>query len=225
MADKAPVIHHFDKLYGVETSSRASLADLEIDSSRVAYGVNYSPITPGRFKAAMDSLRIEHNKFDFIDLGSGKGRALLLAAELPFQKIVGVEFSSQLHQTALRNIARFTGPQQCSRISSVLADAAEYDFPNRPLVVFLYNPFVGKVMVRVLSNLERSLRDCPREAFVVYVNPIMHDELKNSSYLKEIVTSTLHRVYKSVIPTSDANTGLAASLRGDTSFAGSDIQR
>jgi SAM-dependent methyltransferase len=203
MGAESPVIHPFDELYDVETSSHASLIDLEIDSKHVAFGSKYGPVTPGRFKAAIDSLRIQHNRFVFIDLGSGKGRALLLAAELPFKKIVGVEFSSQLHKIALRNINRFTGPKQCQDIRAVLTDAAEFEFPNEPLVIFLYNPFVGEVMVRVLQNLERSLRDCPREAFLLYVNPTMYRTFENSSYLKEIVAHPLHRVYESTLLESD----------------------
>ena len=31
----------------------------------------------------------------FLDLGAGKGRALLLASQFPFKRIVGVEFSIQ----------------------------------------------------------------------------------------------------------------------------------
>ncbi|MBZ5489392.1 MAG: class I SAM-dependent methyltransferase [Acidobacteriia bacterium] len=46
--------------------------------------------------------------FTFIDLGSGKGRALLMAAQYGFKRIIGVEFMPELHRVAQENIRKYT---------------------------------------------------------------------------------------------------------------------
>ena len=44
-------------------------------------GVNYTGIDPARFWMALLSVELKHEDFTFIDFGSGKGRALLMASE------------------------------------------------------------------------------------------------------------------------------------------------
>ena len=40
--------------------------------------------------------KINLQEFAFIDIGSGKGRALLLASQYPFQRILGIELLAEL---------------------------------------------------------------------------------------------------------------------------------
>src|SRR6185436_12939628 len=99
----------FDQQFGTETSIHIPLSELDIQSPNYAFGVEYSPVMPSRLQAAIECLQIDHARFTFVDLGSGKGRGLLLAAAWPFRRVLGVEFSKDLHETALRNIACFSG--------------------------------------------------------------------------------------------------------------------
>jgi len=46
-------------------------------------------------------------------------------------------------------------------------DAAEYEFPQGPLIVYLYNPFDAAVMSPVAQKLRRHEGDL----WVIYVNP------------------------------------------------------
>jgi hypothetical protein len=55
--------------------------------------------------------------YTFIDMGSGKGRMLLLAAEPPFRRIIGVEFASDLDALARSNVKTYRNPK-----ASVLSD-------------------------------------------------------------------------------------------------------
>lgn len=106
--------------------------------------------------------------FTFIDLGSGKGRVLLMAAGYPFRRIVGVELLPELLQIAHENLSRLLDPV---RIELVLDDARNFQFPNEPLVVFLFNPFPVYVLRSVMSNLERSMAAAPRPVYLVLHNP------------------------------------------------------
>jgi hypothetical protein len=113
----------------------------------------------------------------FIDLGSGKGRALLLAAMYPFAGIVGVEVQPSLDAIARSNIERFANPaQHCHRIESLCADAREYAFPSGNLVLYLFNPFPDYVLREVLANLVASARSIPRSIVVLYNAPFEQQE-------------------------------------------------
>jgi hypothetical protein len=120
----------------------------------------------------LDSIPLQPNTFAFIDLGSGKGRALLVASELPFAKIVGIELSHELHRIAEQNLGRYrSASQRCTRFSLHCMNAIEYTFGPEPLVLFLSNPFGRETIRRVLASLETSLVAMPRDAYLVYINP------------------------------------------------------
>jgi SAM-dependent methyltransferase len=100
----------------------------------------------------------------FIDLGCGKGRALLVAAKLGFKQVIGVEFAHELAETAKKNL-------EILGITNAVvehADAAEYHFPSGDIVVYLYNPFHKEVLQKVIENLKRSL---PKKVYVIYGIP------------------------------------------------------
>ena len=107
--------------------------------------------------------------FTFIDLGSGKGRVLLMASEYPLRKIIGVEFMPELHRTAQENIAKHASePQQCRQVRSMSMDARDFEFPDGPLIVYLFNPFSKATFVAVLENLRQSIEQAPRPVYVAY---------------------------------------------------------
>jgi SAM-dependent methyltransferase len=134
----------------------------------------YQATDPALFREMMASLPIEFDKFTFVDLGSGKGRTLLLASEYPFRRIVGVELIAELHRAAEENIRLYrSATQRCSQIEAVCADACEFVLPATPLVLYLFNPLPEVGLQRVLRNLERSLEQSPRPGWIVYHNPAM----------------------------------------------------
>ena len=96
--------------------------------------------------------------YTFIDLGSGMGRAVFVASEFPFRRIVGVEITPELHAIAARNLRRYRGRQQCRDIHLVQLDALCYE-PAGEETMFSFNfPFREAFMTRVVGNIERSLR-------------------------------------------------------------------
>lgn len=107
--------------------------------------------------------------FTFIDLGSGKGRVVLMASDYPFRKIVGVEFMPQLHRAAQRNISGYSSDrQQCQKIETLCMDARDFEFPDGPLVVYLFNPFSEATFALIVENLRRSVEESPRPIYVAY---------------------------------------------------------
>jgi SAM-dependent methyltransferase len=171
-----PETSPFDREHGVETDGELDgwvyLSDLEIPSSNWIHGTNYAAIEPEQFRAILSSLALRFQDFVFVDFGSGKGRALLLASEFPFKKIVGIEFSPELHAVAQRNIAKYNLAQRrCASVESVYMDFLEFPLPLEPSVFFLFDPCDAFVLGKLMAKVTESLRAHPRELYLVYVSP------------------------------------------------------
>jgi len=178
----------FDAAYGVETDEdaggRTYLSDLEISSPNWIYGVDYIAIEPERFRAAMSQLKIRFEDFAFVDFGSGKGRALLLAAEFPFRRIVGIEFAPELHAIAQRNIRSYVNPKQrCASIESICADFSACEPPDGPCILYFYNPCERRVLAKTLENIRASLEKQPRTIYLLYVAPSHEGAVRSADFL------------------------------------------
>jgi SAM-dependent methyltransferase len=188
---------HFDEVYGTRTEGKTYPWQLsEFDANRIPTDAcPYEALSSGRLREIIASLPICPADFTFIDLGSGKGRALLVACEFSFKRIVGVEISRELSDIAKLNIARFssmTGHQRSIELRCI--DATHYEFQNEPSLVFLFNPFGKPTFDAVISGLEVSLRANPRPLFVVYANPQHEARLASSDFIKCLKTG------KSLLP-------------------------
>lgn len=180
--------HPFDLEHGVDTSGLIWGENLASGSRNDAWNTAYYGIAPSVFRAVMAQLPAElRSGATFIDIGSGKGRAAMLASQYSFEKVIGVEIAPDLHRIATENVARFIPKgTDCAPVELMLADAAAYTFPAGPLVVYLYHPFCRPVLERVLRNLGQSLADQPREAAVVYINLELRDVLDRAVFLKRV---------------------------------------
>ncbi|OBQ64457.1 hypothetical protein A9K72_16905 [Mesorhizobium loti] len=159
----------WDRRHGVDTAGSIQLGALNIVGPHRAMGNEAVCTSPRTFDFIMKSLPRDLHNHTFIDIGSGKSRTLLLASRYPFAEIIGVEFARELVDIARSNIERFYDPtQKCRALSVVEADAAAYDFPQVPLVVYFYNPFSKDVFDIVLKNLVLSLERHPRDCFIIY---------------------------------------------------------
>ena len=157
----------------------------------------YQPTDPAMFREMMAALPIQFDQFTFVDLGSGKGRTLLLAAEYPFQKIIGVEILPELHRAAEENIRVYREATGLgSQISAILVDACEYILPQTPLVVYLFNPLPEAGLRRVMGRLEESLTQVPRPAWIVYHNPLLDPVISESRWLERAGGAGQYLLYR-----------------------------
>jgi SAM-dependent methyltransferase len=163
----------------------------------------YQPTDPALFHEMMGSLPIlskqfQFEPFTFIDLGSGKGRTLLMASEYPFRKIVGVELLPALHQIAQENLGRYKSESQnCFNLEAVCGDATDFSFPAEPLVLYLFNPLPESGLRRVIANLDQSLSAYPRHMYVLYHNPMLEEVLSDSTRLTKIGGTQQYSIYVS----------------------------
>ena len=192
----------FDRKHHVNTDGSIQLSNLDINNANRQHGQRYEAVPADVFHHMLGFLPpIEHEKFTFVDFGSGKGRALLLASEYPFKRIVGVEFSSQLDQIAQSNIASYQSQtQKCTSLTTVCMDAVDFDLPLGDLVVFMANPFNEPVMARVLNNIGRSGRIHPREIYIVYSNPQCDSLFESAEFLTRLTKKGWFSIYKLTAP-------------------------
>ena len=156
----------FERRFGVDTGGMVEPAALTVPVGEVSEGFTHVATPPRLARWWLGQLPREASSFTFVDMGSGRGRVLLLAASYGFRRAVGVEFAEELHAAALENAraARAHGLV----IEPILGDAAAFTFPPEPLVIHFNNPFSEQVMERVLENLNASYELRPRPVIVVY---------------------------------------------------------
>jgi SAM-dependent methyltransferase len=158
----------------------------------------YQGSEPQLFHEILQQVAEDLTGFTFIDMGSGKGRALLMASEYPFAKIIGVEIIPELHETAVRNIAKFSGEARLPGvITSWCGDAREFEFPNDPTVVYFFNPFPEDVLRSVLVNLGRSVRMHPRKLWVIYHNLVYPQQFDLQNWLEKVTSTHQYAIYRS----------------------------
>jgi hypothetical protein len=158
----------FDRRYGVETAAIVTVDRMQVDAGARAQMADYVPTPFGLLPEVVRATRVDPTEFCFVDLGSGKGRLLVLAAEAGFDEVIGVELS-ELHEVAERNIRAYAGRAgRPLRISSKRQDVTTFEFPDRPLFVFYFNAFFGPVLERTLENLRVSLQARPRAVLFVW---------------------------------------------------------
>lgn len=172
----------FDLRHGVTTRGVTQPA---IDGAQ-----GYKGSLPRLVREMLDQVSIRYEDYTFIDLGSGKGRTLLIASEYPFRRIIGVEYVPEINAVAQANIARFrSGRRKCGNVESVQGDARQFAFPNEPLLIYLYNPFREALMAAMLANLRRSLNAHPRPALVIYMRPLFGEVLERAGFLQKVTAN------------------------------------
>jgi SAM-dependent methyltransferase len=155
----------FDRRHSVVTRGRSDHGGLGQQQD----GNPYEGIPPRLFAKILKRLAVEPKEFTFLDIGCGKGKALILAAQRGFSAVIGVEVDTHLALIARDNLSRFAVN---GRVDAV--DAARMQLPHGQLFVFLANPFGEATLRAVLERLRASLSAQPRRALVVYANPRQH---------------------------------------------------
>ncbi len=159
---------------GRESVATSAVIEIEPDmvvGANAAHAVHYSPTPRKVFKWLMECVPLDIRQCTFVDYGSGRGRVLMAAARLPFRQVIGVEFSRELHDDARKNLA--TMPRALKRaqgVRSINADAATFEIPQGPCVLYFYNPFTGNVLDAVLKRISNARAERETELYCVFFN-------------------------------------------------------
>jgi len=161
----------FDTWHGIESRKEQKLDGLTIKGPHGPEATGYGIIGSKVLFHALSSLKINFSDYVFVDFGSGKGQAVLLASRLPFKMAIGVEFAKELCDIALNNARTWRQRRKCGRLDFLWADVVDFEIPQEPCVIYLYNPFSGVILRRVLENILRSIALCRRDIIIVYAHP------------------------------------------------------
>ncbi|CAE6726067.1 hypothetical protein R69927_04662 [Paraburkholderia domus] len=165
-------LHPFDRRYGTDTSGYVPAEELLANESFRDDAFPYAGSQPSVLRLALAALP-PVDSCTFLDLGCGKGRALLVASEFPFRDICGVELSPPLAEIARRNAAIIAQryPQRTA-VRLAVGDASTFPLPAGDLVLFLYNPFGAELIAKVVAGVEAALAADHRSVYIVYYNPV-----------------------------------------------------
>jgi CelD/BcsL family acetyltransferase involved in cellulose biosynthesis len=174
----------FDWRNRVDTDRRIAVAELRIDSRLARHAVHYEATSIPKFEHAMRLLGHRADGFTFVDLGSGKGRVLMLAALRPFRRVIGVEISRRLHDAAVANVAAFSARNldKSAPIECLCADASVHELPEGDVAVFLYNPFDAALLAQARDRMLSACARSARKLCVIYVNPLHHVLFENDEF-------------------------------------------
>jgi len=187
----------FDARYRIDTRQGDGTYLKQLGTDAAQFAVPYEAVQVFMFHRMLGELSLNCRDYVFVDLGSGKGRALLLAARAGFSEVIGVEFSREIHQDALANVAAFTRKEDAGRrIRLVCQDAADYELPAQHLVLFLYNPFFGEVMKAVVAKVAHFLQEYDQDLVLLYRNPQCAELFDQLPGLRVVASSESYRIYR-----------------------------
>ena len=173
-------VHPFDLLYGTDTSGL-------LPGTAIARGTGIPPENLTAYYGVAPS--ILHGVIDlwlrecaprqgiegtvFLDVGAGKGRAMLLASQYPFLRVAGVELNADLAAIAASNFDKWANDPRSEALAPLnlhCADATQHPLPPEPTLAYLFHPFEAKLLRRFLRHVLASVRVNPRPFDLIYVN-------------------------------------------------------
>lgn len=178
----------FDRVRGIYTKRTEPLWRLGLTSAERESAQEYQAIEPKMLTDMLMRLESDWSRSTFVDLGCGKGRALIVAAEAGFGRARGVELSKKLVKIARRNIARL----RLDNIEVVHGDAGAASFEVDNTVLYMYNPFGDQVMREVRAKIDASPTP---PSHILYFNPFYTEALDSLARYEVVVDDPIVKVW------------------------------
>ena len=164
--------HLFDILNKTDTHVWLPKEKFKNAPENFEHGVLYMSSWTSEVKRSFETLAAltrGSDDFTFIDIGSGKGKVVLLWKQLlartrSRQRTIGIDYYDAFIKTSTLNHQKmFGGPGEF-----LLSDATKlrYSSFGKKLIVYLYNPFNAEILGKVLRQIDNE------EVFVIYNNPV-----------------------------------------------------
>jgi SAM-dependent methyltransferase len=189
-------VHPFDQRYSVDTSGLINASELRSGHPHDAFNTAYYGMAPSRFRRVMQRWIADEGhpaieNYSFIDLGCGKGRAVLMASEFGFRQAIGVELHSSLAKIAEANIARWMAAGHITfPLKIVRQDAADFEFPSGACLLYLFHPFTAPVLSRVIERIESEFAGRSAQLDVIYFNPEAGELFETNGGFQRLWTGT-----------------------------------
>lgn len=186
----------FDRRCGTSTYGRMDVAITQDAVNPTIWG--YSAVNHDFFREIMRAIPLDLTRYTFVDVGAGKGAAVLMASDFPFKRLMGIELNQDLVDIARNNVVQFN-----HRIGRSLnpewfaGDYFQWNIPDEPCLFFLNNPFPEALSLQALEHLERLLAHHPHPTLLVFrkAPKSSGDHLNRSGFWKPIRLAPYWRVY------------------------------
>lgn len=170
-----------ERKYKINTVGADELIDLEELGIDVSHSAIYMPVSFNLLEEIFEQIPVTQRNH-FLDLGSGKGRALCMAAYHGFKQVTGLDFSRNLCEIAKANLTKTRISIPSFNFTIVNNDAFYFEIPDDVDCIFLFNPFDEIIMSGVVNNIFESLQNNPRKIKVIYVNPLHKEQFLKAGY-------------------------------------------
>jgi hypothetical protein len=169
------MVRRFDRKFGVDTGGFIEVRNLTVRGPYKELANHAVSTSPRMFRFLTQFFPKARSDFTYIDLGSGKGRTLLLASTCGFRRVIGVEFAEELCAVARDNVTKFGRKRQTGRISVINEDATTYRLPDDNLVLYFGNPFTKELWPAMIDNVTRSYSENRRPICLLLVGSVYAD--------------------------------------------------
>ena len=161
-------IRSFDRWYGVRTSGHVELSETSFDPLRLKDATSYGPVNAWGLRKLLRILDLPASGA-FVDLGSGLGRACLIAAEYGFERVTGVELAPELCKVARDNVAKCRIPRAGKPpINIIEGDVLHYCDYSVDDIFFIYRAFSLDFLLTVLAKLEARAAALKKPLTLIY---------------------------------------------------------
>jgi len=189
----------YDKVRGIETCELAYISELSddpVDFSGFFIDELYGALPIKLFNAIhRPGNKLSRKEATYVDIGAGKARMLIIAAERGFKKVLGIEYVPSLAQTGVDNCEIALKDMDDVTWANEPIDGTTMKYPDTDLLVFVNNSFDRPMFDDWLNNLLKDLDDNPREMVLIYNHSICSHVLDNNSKLERVKYGLFDRLY------------------------------
>lgn len=190
--------NRYERRLGINTHRIENLANLTLAAEDSEQNHHYQGASYYILFSIFGNLPPEVKHLPFIDYGCGKGRALFVAEQCGFTRLIGIDIALELIAMANENKEVYHKANPDSEIHFAFCDALTYEIPRDACVFYFFNPFGAEVLQKVIANILESVRLYPRSIYCVYLNPKFKEVFeeqgfqhfytkKNKRYLEGII--------------------------------------
>ena len=178
-------VHPFDARHGTDTGGLIPGSALITGAAADRFVTAYYGVAPSIVRTLLELWQtachppFALDRYTFVDIGAGKGRAVLLAAENPFAAVIGVELNPRLATIARENLEKVAAAAQSGHRDALAllapmqlleADALTLALPQTPTLLFLFHPFEAPAVRRLLRSVAAQFSERPGQLDLMYVN-------------------------------------------------------
>ena len=190
----------YEKQLGINTHSIVNLDNLTLAGENSQQNHHYQGASYYILFSIFKRLPPNVKHKALIDYGCGKGRALFVAEQCGFTKLIGVDIAKELIDDANTNKLAYKPKNKESEISFIYEDATHFKIPDDAGVFYFFNPFGEAILLEVINQIKESIKQNPRKIYCIYLNPkyktvfekngfeVFYVE-KNKRYLEGIIYS------------------------------------